>query len=209
MVDHKVCAVILAAGTSSRMGAAKQLLRIKDKKLLEYVLELVLEHSFEKVIVVLGHKAKEIKEGIDCASTRVCWVYNPDYRLGQSTSFVTAIDHIDSPFQSVMFFLGDQPFIESETVSTVLEEGRSRVREGSAPFVIRPIYDEKPGHPIYWGNFKKIDFSTLTGDTGGRGLLQFVEKVNFVVKDRGILFDIDTLEDYQRALQWVSQKVYF
>ncbi|WP_152608146.1 nucleotidyltransferase family protein [Halalkalibacter okhensis] len=200
-MDHKVCAVILAAGTSSRMGTTKQLLKIDGKILLERVLEQVLLHPFEKVVVVLGHQSKEIKESMKITSKKVSWIYNSNYRLGQSTSFLTGLEHIDSACPSVVFFLSDQPFIKNATVTNVINEGRRRVKVNSAPFVVRPYYDQKPGHPIFWGNIKDVDFSRLTGDLGGRGILSSVKKVKLIVNDAGILFDIDTPEDYHRALQ--------
>ncbi|MFC0471113.1 nucleotidyltransferase family protein [Halalkalibacter kiskunsagensis] len=200
MKNKDICAVILAAGTSTRMGTAKQLLPFKQMYLLEYVIKHVLAQSFEQVFVVIGHNADEIMEHISLPSSRCRWIINDKYQLGQSTSFTIAMKTIEPTFSQAMLFLGDQPFIKPKTIQSVFEEGNGKEKRLTCPFVIRPFYENKPGHPLYWGNIKKLDISTLSGDKGGRGLLSSVKKHHLPVNDPNILVDIDTPADYQKAL---------
>ncbi len=192
--------MILAAGSSTRMGTAKQLLQLDGKCMLEHVIRNVVAQSFEKVMIVIGHKADDIMERISIPSSHCSWIINHKYHLGQSTSFLTAMENIDSTFRSAMFFLGDQPFLKAETIKTVFEEGYKKEKRMTSPFVIRPFYENQPGHPVFWGNVKALDLSTLSGDKGGKGLLSSVKKHCLHIDDPNILFDIDTLADYQKAL---------
>ncbi|MDT8860883.1 nucleotidyltransferase family protein [Alkalihalobacillus sp. MEB130] len=199
MDRNKVGAVLLAAGTSSRMGTAKQLLQLQKKTLLETVLDQVLTHPFEKVYVVLGHRAEEIKNSVATSSEYVRWIDNPNYKEGQSTSILKAMNSLDSSVDSVMFFLTDQPFIRSNTVSKILTVGCERMRHDSNPFVIRPTYKNKPGHPVFWGNVSGVPFSQLSGDSGGKEIMHLMQKELVPVSDRYVLFDIDTPDDYKEA----------
>jgi molybdenum cofactor cytidylyltransferase len=199
--NKDICAVILAAGSSTRMGTAKQLLQLDGKYMLEHVIRNVVAQTFTKVMVVIGHKADEIRKRISIPSSHCSWIINNKYHLGQSTSFKAALEHMDSSFRSAMFFLGDQPFIKAETIKTVLEEGRHKDKSMTNPFVIRPFYEHQPGHPVYWGNVKALDSSMLSGDEGGKRLLDLVEKYYLNVNDPNILFDIDTPADFKKALK--------
>lgn len=199
MKREPVCAVILAAGKSSRMGVNKQLLKLDGMYLLERVIKKVLAHSFDQVIVVIGFEASRIQQLIQLDSSCIQWVMNADYEKGQSTSFLTAIRHLQKNIQSAMFFLGDQPFITNETIESTFEKGRERATSDSGPFVIRPFFEGKPGHPVFWGNVRLVDFETLSGDKGGRRLMGSFAMEKFSVDDPYVVFDIDTPDDFEEA----------
>ncbi|GAE26098.1 CTP:molybdopterin cytidylyltransferase [Halalkalibacter wakoensis JCM 9140] len=205
MVEKNGCAVILAAGTSSRMGEAKQLLQIGERPLLQHVIDNVSHHPFQSILVVLGHEAHAIEKELHYDSDRVTILYNSNYQEGQSTSFLTAVHSISSKVKHAVFFLGDQPFICAETVNAMIDLGYRKAGESADPFVIRPMFDQKPGHPVFWGNVKEMDFSSLTGDSGGKNIMESVRREFVHVNDENILFDIDTREDYERALEKVVE----
>ena len=62
--------VILAAGDSTRMGFPKQLAEIKDKPLLELVIEKV-NSNFELSTVVLGYENELIQEKINFYNSNI------------------------------------------------------------------------------------------------------------------------------------------
>ena len=91
-MEWDVFAVILAAGTSSRMGRPKQLLDWGGVPLLEAVIRKVLNHPFSEVIAVTGYRGEEIQRVIPIDEDRFRWVMNDRYSAGQSTSLLAGID---------------------------------------------------------------------------------------------------------------------
>lgn len=202
MKNAEVCAVILAAGTSSRMGRTKQLLKIGDMTLLEHVIRKCLRLPFQAVLTVIGHDAKKIAESIRIEDSRFQWLLNENYHLGQSSSFHAAIRQIRNHYSSFMIFLGDQPYIRNETISLIFRQGMEKAKKSDEPFVIQPIYNSRPGHPVFFGHFDQIDFTAITGDKGAKELIrQMKQRMQIELCDAYIGFDIDSPEDYEKAVK--------
>ena len=68
-------AVVLAAGSSSRMGFPKQLAEVKDKPLLQSIIDKV-NNNFDNSSVVLGSESEIISEKIDFKNSNILWVIN-------------------------------------------------------------------------------------------------------------------------------------
>ncbi|SDY18528.1 molybdenum cofactor cytidylyltransferase [Evansella caseinilytica] len=201
--QEPVCAVILAAGTSSRMGREKQLLPLKGRYLLEWVIATALIFPFEAVFVITGHQSEKIREKIGINASRLKWIKNARYERGQSASFHVGWRAVmDTGCKGAMFFLGDQPFLTEETIRFVFRTGQRRQQQETAPFAIRPVYHGCPGHPVFFGNISGLEVTTVTGDQGGRSLLRELPQQHLLpVSDPFITFDIDTEADYQQAQQ--------
>jgi molybdenum cofactor cytidylyltransferase len=87
MMQQKATAgIILAAGASTRFGQPKQLLRLKDRYLLEWVLDAALNSGLSKIILVLGYAHQKIQQalGNKLRHAKLRIEVNPDYRKGQS-----------------------------------------------------------------------------------------------------------------------------
>lgn len=196
------CAVILAAGMAARMGSVKQLLPIKGSYMLEQVIKLALREDFSRVIAVIGHEAERIQAHIQIDDPRFLWQLNPRYRLGQSTSFKAGLEKALEASSSAMVFLGDQPFIEEQTIHAVWTFAKRKQKELQVPFVIQPTYQKKPGHPVFFGNICKQQFASLEGDQGAKPIIAHMQhRLLLPVDDPGIHFDIDTREDLEHSLR--------
>ncbi|HET7579045.1 MAG TPA: nucleotidyltransferase family protein [Bacillales bacterium] len=195
-----VTALILAAGTSSRMGEPKQLLGLGGTPLLKRVIDAVLPCGFSEIVTVIGHEAERIQQAISIPDPRFRWVVNARYLSGQSTSLFTGLEVCRSA--SVMIFLGDEPLLSERTVDVVFRAGLEQQALSDEPFAVRPSFQSVPGHPVFLGNVKKLDFSGLQGDEGAKTILSSMEAMQFLpVGDRGVLFDVDTPEHYEKARQ--------
>ncbi|OIJ11112.1 hypothetical protein BKP37_17030 [Anaerobacillus alkalilacustris] len=193
-------ATILAAGCSSRMGTLKQLLPLNDIPVLQHVIEKILVHPFYKIQVIVGYEAWKIKSSIAIDDSRIEWIYNPHYEQGLSTSFLTAFHSLSTSNSAVMFFLGDQPFIDSRVVSSIFQKALVVLNQTTDPFVIRPVLDKKPGHPVLFGHFQSLDLTLVKGDSGGKELINSIRnKILIPLTSSSSFFDIDTPEDYKRA----------
>ena len=88
-----ISAVILAAGSSRRLGRPKQLLPIGETTFLERTVDNILDSSVNEVIVVLGHRAEEMARLISRRPITV--VVNPDYHQGMSTSVLAGLKLVE------------------------------------------------------------------------------------------------------------------
>jgi molybdenum cofactor cytidylyltransferase len=190
----RVAAVILAAGGSSRFGSPKQLLPWKDKTLLEHVVDTVLESSVQETIVVLGHEAQRLGELV--SDRRLGIVVNEDWEAGQSSSVKAGIKALPESYDACLFVLADQPMVTVELMDRVL----TRYRQTRAP-IVAPVHASRRGNPVLFDQALFPELMEMTGDEGGRQLIQRhgreVEEVE--VGDPDLFLDIDTVEEYERA----------
>src|SRR5690242_18418592 len=104
---HNTCAIILAAGRSSRMGQSKQLMEVGGRPCLECVIRTCLSLSFQSVRAVVGHDAFRIMNTISPSDERFGWILNESYESGMSTSFRKGLASVGYS-DSCMIFMGDQ-----------------------------------------------------------------------------------------------------
>ena len=133
--------VILAAGDSTRMGFPKQLAEIKDKPLLELVIEKV-NSNFELSTVVLGYENELIQEKINFYNSNI--LINENWEEGIVSSIRTALFFYQEQKQieNLIFFLGDQPEVKDEVFFKLLNN------ESNNSKILIPQYRYKLGFPI-------------------------------------------------------------
>ena len=189
-----ISAIVLAAGQATRFGQCKQLMRLGEKTLIEHVLDSVRGSRADDVIVVLGANAAEIQQQIGFGRERV--VLNPDYARGMSTSIQAGLRAASVGTDAAMIVLADQPFVTSRTLDALIEE-----YQRSRPSVVIPTYNGFRGNPVIVDKSLFAEMMTLRGDVGCRAI--FGEHAETILKvpvnDRGVVTDIDTMEDYERA----------
>lgn len=191
----RIGAVVLAAGTSSRMGEAKQLLRVGERTILQKVIENVRGAGINDVVLVLGHRAETIRESIGSESEKVNIVLNRDYREGMGTSLRTGVVALSPETDAAFIVLADQPFLRPETLQQIAEE----YRKSEAQIVI-PIYRGFRGNPVLLSRSVFPEVMALTGDIGCRAIFGSHAEgiVKVAVGDIGILLDVDNREDFER-----------
>lgn len=203
---EQTSAIILAAGTSSRMGIAKQLLPLGDRPILAHVIDRVLAESFTEIIAVIGHEADTIQRAISVKDDRFRWVMNKDYGQGQGTSLKCGISQMNEHHSSVMVFLADLPFLSQETVHDIYILGNVMLQETDVPFVLQPSFQGTAGHPVFFGHVEAEWFQQIDGDQGAKVIMnQFSIRKRLSVEDQGILYDIDTPEGYEKAGRFYRQ----
>jgi molybdenum cofactor cytidylyltransferase len=192
----RIGAVILAAGMSSRMGEAKQLLRLGERTLLDQVIENVRAAGVCDIILVLGHAAETIAKGITSRNLKV--VVNAAYREGMGSSLRAGISALPGEIDASLICLADQPLVRPETLKLLMD----RYRASRAEIVI-PMYKGFRGNPVLLDRSVFPEVISLTGDIGCRAIfsshLEGIVKVP--VEDLGILLDVDSQEDFDRLKQ--------
>jgi molybdenum cofactor cytidylyltransferase len=190
-----ISAVILAAGKSERMGRLKQLMPWQHSTVLEQTVENFVGSRANEVIVVVGYRAEEIERVL--AEKPIRWVINPNYKRGMSTSMIAGLNLVDHQTQAVMFALGDQPLITSQTINRLIDEFF-----GCDKGIVIPTYRGRRGHPVIFAMTYKQQLQQLEGDIGGRLLIaRHPEDVLEVAVDcEGVCIDIDTMENYSSII---------
>ena len=200
--QSRVAAVILAAGMASRMGGAKQLLRLGEHTVLEHVLENVRTSGVGDIVLVLGHAAETIRKSIDAKNLNI--VVNDAYREGMGSSLQTGVSALPAEIDAAFIVLADQPFVQPGTLRLLMD----RYRESNAQIVI-PMYKGFRGNPVLLDRSVFPEVMALTGDIGCRAIfgdhLQGIVKV--AVEDLGILLDVDSQEDFDRLEQYGRGKI--
>ena len=134
-------AVVLAAGSSSRLGFPKQLAEVKDKPLLQSIIDKV-NNNFDNSSVVLGSESEIISEKIDFKNSNI--LINENWSEGITSSIRTALFFYQNQkeINDIIFFLGDQPEVEVEVIDGL----KNDEHDGSK--VLVPKYRYKLGFPI-------------------------------------------------------------
>jgi molybdenum cofactor cytidylyltransferase len=190
-VSSFVSGLILAAGTSSRLGMqAKQLLAWRGTTLLEWVVRQAELSLLDEVAVVVGHEAEEVRRRVTL--TRAKFVEARDFHEGCTASIRSGLEALDARTEAVVLILGDQPEIESEIIATLI----GGWRQVQAP-AVRTSYRGRPGHPLLFTNALFGQLKALHGDKGVWKLLEaHPEWVREIDIDRPFPSNINTWEDY-------------
>jgi CTP:molybdopterin cytidylyltransferase MocA/ADP-ribose pyrophosphatase YjhB (NUDIX family) len=200
MSDPIVAAIVLAAGSSSRLGRPKQLLPVDGYPLLSRTLDAVRASSLEPRVLVLGGYAAEIRNEVRTNDFLV--VENPEFLGGQASSLRTGIQALPDAVDGAVVVLGDQPLIEP----LLLDRLRATF-DPTSHSAVRPRYADGPGNPVLLAKRLFSDLLQLEGDIGARNILRDpshrIAEVDHT--HRNAPRDVDTLDDYGAfMLDWSS-----
>ena len=197
----RVAGVVLAAGESRRMGQLKALLPFGPRTVIEQVLQPLLGADLSEVAVVLGHRADEIAAVLEPLPVRL--LYNPDYRLGMTSSVQVALRALAPVPDAYLLALVDQPQIGLQVVQQLLA-AHARTRKG----LIIPVWQGKRGHPLLLAAAYRTAVLALGPDQGlnvvTRGFPH--DTLELPINTDDVLRDMDYREDYEAELQrWQSR----
>ncbi len=193
---NQTAGVILAAGMSQRFGRPKQLLKLKNKHLIEWVLDAALASRLAKVVLILGHEQPKIIQALGPKSnhSRLQIVTNLRYREGQSTSLQAGLLEIQSRISSVMFLLGDQPLLKTATIDHMLDRFWHSARD-----ICVPIWQGKRGNPTIFSRAMYCNLMAIEGDIGARQVIRANREraLSIELDDPLCFLDIDSPKDYE------------
>lgn len=193
-----VAGLVLAAGSSRRLGQPKQLLAYKGRTLLDATLEMARAAPFDQRLVTIGGAAPEVQERVDLAGFDV--VDSVHHTQGCSSSIVSALQSLDEDVEGFVLLLGDQPEVSVETIDALVSEAAA-----GAPIAVCR-YDNGIGHPFWFGRATFPELADLRGD---KAVWKLIESGKHPVTEVPIAgpvpLDVDTMEDYQRLLAATGQ----
>lgn len=192
MTSSRVTGVVLAAGSSRRLGQPKQLLPFRDSTLLGETLRMARGCGFDQLIVTLGGAADQVRATVPLEGLQTVEVDDPG--SGCSGSLKVAIGEVDAASDGVVLMLGDQPGVTAGTVAHLVEHGRDHQ-------IAVCRYSDGIGHPFWLDRSMFGEIGLLHGD---KGVWKLIEGGRFdvaqVAIDGPVPQDVDTWEDYERLL---------
>ena len=190
-----VCAILLAAGESKRMGQYNKLALpvAGGVPLLQRTAQTLLASKLDEVVVVLGHEQQRARELLDGLPLHI--VVNERYQEGQMTSVYRGMQALQKTCYGVMVCLADQPLLEPHDINLLVDYFLNRPAA-----ILVPTYCGRRGNPIIIAAQHRDDI--LKGERN-LGCKRFIEKNPELVTtmefaNDHVVFDLDTAEDYAR-----------
>jgi molybdenum cofactor cytidylyltransferase len=190
-------AIVLAAGTSSRMGRSKATLPLDGgDTFVTRIVRTFAAAGISDIIIVVGHNADAVVDAFSATDLSATFVENPDYAQGQLSSLLAGLRVIDRPgVVAALVTLVDVPLIGVATVRAVVD----RYLATHAP-VVRPVRGGEHGHPVL---LDRSLFDELRHADPGQGAKAVVRAHasalgDVPVNDEGAFTDADTPIEYER-----------
>ena len=193
-------AIVLAAGSATRMGRNKLLLEVGGESLVRRAVRTAREGGLDPVLVVVGHEAERVSAELRGLSCRI--VPNPRHALGMSTSLGAGVAAVPSGVEAAVVLLADMPFVEPAMIRALV----ARHRESGAP-VVASRYGTVAAPPTLYA---RAVFPELAGGEGeGRGrevVRRHAGEAAFVDWPASALADVDEAADLERARAGIGEE---
>ncbi|HVT18224.1 MAG TPA: nucleotidyltransferase family protein [Thermoanaerobaculia bacterium] len=187
-----VAGILLAAGTSSRMGSNKLLFDVGGESLLRRTARQALAGGLDPLLVVLGHQAERAAQelaGLTCLT-----VVNADYEQGITSSLQRGVAALPHGVRAAMVLLADMPFVSAPMIAEIVV----RYRTSRAPLVISD-YQGVNAPPMLYDRALFGELLTMSGGGCGRQVVKRHRGEAQVLSwPAAALADLDVPEDYAR-----------
>jgi len=187
-----VGAVILAAGESRRMGRPKLLLRIKGKRMIEWVVD-SFNGVVDELVVVLGHDPESLIPTLEELGTR--WVVNENYQEGMVSSFKKGLERLKN-CDAVFLALGDQPLVDRDFLMKAVDAWKGGAK------IVSPVYKGKKGHPVLFDQSLFDEILSLQEHEMIRDVIhRHGDKHHLVEAGEWAVTDLDTPESFRKFMK--------
>ncbi|GEO04891.1 hypothetical protein AAE02nite_25550 [Adhaeribacter aerolatus] len=188
--------ILLAAGSSSRLGEPKQNLLYEGQPLLQRAIQTALASSCEQVLVLLGSNAEAFQASLNDLPVQT--IFNPDWQEGMASSIrqgILALNDLAPDIDGAIIMVCDQPFVTTALLNDMVEQKRLHGHG-----IIACSYQDTLGTPALFDKQFFPELLALQIQEGAKKLLfrhaEVVTPIDFPLGT----FDIDTPQDYE-ALQ--------
>jgi molybdenum cofactor cytidylyltransferase len=215
--DHlfRIAALILAAGSSRRMGSPKALLPLAGKPMIARVVETVCSiREIQPIVVVTGHAADDVVAALK--EFDLHYIHNPNHASGEMLSSVKlGLAWLQPHCDAFFLILGDQPLIPIATYQSLLSaffkiehptpnKQQATSNSQPAPQILQPTFHTHRGHPLLLGAACIPEILSLPPHETLKTFTSRTPTLEIPVDDPGIVTDIDTPEDYDRAVEFLA-----
>lgn len=192
--ENNTAIIILAAGTSFRMGKPKQLLKYRGKSLLRHAVDEAADVNAGVVAVVLGANAEVLQNEIRESNIRI--IINQEWQEGMASSIRCGLHALitSNPITgSVLLMVCDQPHVSANLLKEIIQTQK----ETGKP-IVACNYGNTLGTPALFSQKYFPELLQLRGDEGAKKIIQQHGEERAIVFFPGGTIDIDTPADYNR-----------
>jgi molybdenum cofactor cytidylyltransferase len=188
-----ICAIVLAAGRSRRMGTQKLLLPLRDRPVIAHVVDEILDSPVDSVFVVVGADGERIREAL--AGRTIHLVCNSDPTGDMLSSIRCGLRALPEACDTIVVALGDQPGLQAGLLARLLSAQRDSGRG-----IVVPTHRGKGGHPLVMSARFRNQVLEQFDRIGLRGLLDAhrEEVIEVETGSEAVLEDLDEPADYER-----------
>ncbi len=193
--------ILLAAGSSSRLGRTKQLIEIPGETLINKGIKEAKKSKADGLVVVLGANAARIQTGFDPSSTP--FIVNPDWQHGMSSSMQAGLHYLieKEAIDQVVLMLCDQPFVDASLLDQLIT-----LKADSGKGIVAAAYSDTLGVPALFDGRYFEELLQLTGSEGAKKVIfNHFQEVHAIDFPLGAV-DLDTEEDVSQFLSLYPQK---
>jgi molybdenum cofactor cytidylyltransferase len=187
--------IVLAGGSSTRMGQPKQTLIFKNQTLLQRMVKEAASINSGPVILVLGANAQLFQEGFENAST----VVNENWQDGMGSSVYCGLKkllEISPSAEGAIMTVCDQPYVTGSLLQKMVD-----THQQSGKPIVACYYADTIGTPVLFHHSIFSELLQLSGDKGAKQIVKKdKERVALVDFPPGAV-DVDTEEDYARLIK--------
>lgn len=197
-MEPPVSAMLLAAGSSRRMGQTKQLLPLDDKPVIGCCVDALLAAHISDIVVVVSGPDNGIAAVLRGLPVTLAVNAVPDSDMAESVR--SGLPALDRSSSGVLICLSDHPLVKPATILALIAEHRK-----APDTIIIPCFDGRRGHPSLFP--KKALQELYTAGTLREIVRKDPQRVRTIDRDdEGIVLDMDTPAEYQDIVERVKTK---
>ena len=188
--------IILAGGSSSRLGKPKQLLPFQGKTLLLHVIDEAKISGADEILVVLGANHEQIQKEVP-SGKKIKMIVNDLWSEGMASSIRAGIGLMQQVIKPDCAILAvcDQPFINSSLFNNLIETYRNTKKQ-----IIACQYEHTLGTPVLFDKQFFDQLMDLKGDQGAKEIILQHPAQTATISFHSGQIDIDTNEQYKELL---------
>ncbi len=190
--------IILAAGSSSRMGRSKQLLKIAGESLVRRAVRVAIAAGQKNIFVVVGCDGNYVRDEIEDLPITI--VDNPNHESGMASSIAAGIQSLSSKSPGTLIMTCDQPFIKVEHFLQMIDVFNTR-----RPRICATGYENFSGVPAIFSANLYPELLSLKGDRGARAVVEKYRHhlISFPCLDAAL--DCDTPQEFDQMTNYFMQ----
>lgn len=184
--------IVLAAGTSSRLGRNKLLMELGGESVLRRTVRNAIDGGLVPVLVVLGFEAHRARDALGDVAYEA--VDNPDYALGINSSLKVGLAAVPPGVAAAVVLLADMPLVTGSMIQAVVEA----YRRSDASLVIS-LYGGVHAPPTLYDRSLFGEFREPQGEGAGKRLVErHRHEAASIALSPDVLVDLDKPDDYRR-----------
>jgi len=195
-MKQSLCAIIPAAGSSSRMGSSKAVLPLGGKTVLEYIIQTYAFAGITDIRVVTGYDREQVRSVLRDLPAKE--IHNAGYQDGMYSSVRCGIASCGPEISGYFIHPVDIPLVTPRTIRFLCASAGP-----AGDRIACPVYKGQRGHPPLIGASFRAAILEVDRPQGLKGLLYEYSYaiVPVIVDDPGVLLNMNTPADYQEVLR--------